>query len=72
MSYTVRIDYAVPADIVTKIEAHLDHVARTDVNFNGATFDIVRDEFTAIDEEGYDTARLHNAIQRIIAGEEFA
>lgn len=72
MSYTVRIARGIPAATVAKIQDYLELVARTDVNFNGATFDVVRDDFTSIDEESYDTARVYHGIQRIIAGEDVA
>ncbi|WP_437884629.1 hypothetical protein [Pseudomonas sp. LRF_L74] len=65
---TISIAYEVPAATVEAIRVMLDEVARTDVNWNGADFKIVRDDFTSIEEESYDAAALLNKINDVIDG----
>lgn len=65
----IQIAYDVPAKTVAKIEAHLQHVAMTDPDWNGADFVIERDESTCIPDESYDSATLLKSIFNIISGE---
>ena len=65
----IQIAYEVPAAKVEEIRAHLDEVAMRDPNWNGAEFDIERDEYTCIpDDDSADAVRLFAQIQRIIDG----
>ncbi|MGI4812002.1 MAG: hypothetical protein ACRYG5_06690 [Janthinobacterium lividum] len=69
----INIDYAVPADAIAKIEAHLAEVAMRDPDWNGAEFTIERDDYTCISGDDVDKlkgAQLLVGIQRIICGEE--
>lgn len=66
---TVQIAYDVPDVTVTKIEAHLESVAARDINWNGATFEIERSEFTCIADDSvdeYEGTRLLHEIFQII------
>lgn len=66
---TVQIAYEVPAVTVAKIEAHLDALAARDINWNGATFEIERSEFTCIADDSvdeYEGTKLLQEIFRII------
>ena len=65
----IQIAYDVPAETVAKIVAHLDHVAETDPDWNGAEFVIERDECTCIPAETYDSATLLSSINDIISGQ---
>lgn len=66
---TISIAYEVPAASVKAIRAMLDETARHDVNWNGADFKIVRDDFTCIDnDDSHEAAALLNQIQNIISG----
>lgn len=67
---TISIAYEVPAATVEAIRAMLDETALRDVNWNGADFKIVRDDFTCIEgDESYGAAALLNRINDIICGE---
>jgi protein tyrosine/serine phosphatase len=68
MATIINISYDVNDETVTRIEEHLENVALRDVNWNGANFEIERDEFTSIEDDSYDAARLLNEIQAIIDG----
>lgn len=65
----IQIAYEVPAETVAKIEAHLQHVAMTDPDWNGADFIVQRDECTCIPDESYDSATLLTSINDIISGQ---
>lgn len=65
----VHIAYEVSDKAFAKIKNHLERTQREDVDFNGAEFSLVRDEFTHISEstvDAYDTDRLFYAIQNIV------
>lgn len=67
---TVQIAYEVTAETVSRIAEHLDNVARRDINWNGAEFNIERDDFTCIpDDESPEAVILLGEIQEIIEGE---
>lgn len=66
---TINIAYEVPAATVAVIEAHLADTAMRNPNWNGAEFNIERDDFTSIDEDGYDATALLYEIFAIIRGE---
>ena len=68
----IQIAYEVPADKVEEIREHLDEVAMRDPNWNGAEFDIERDEYTCIPDDSADAVRLFAQIQRIIDGAELS
>lgn len=68
---TIQIAYEVPAEVVAKIEKHLNEVALRDANWNGAEFSIERDEFTCIlENESPEAVVLLNEINGIILGEQ--
>lgn len=67
---TISIAYEVPAATVEAIRAMLDETALRDVNWNGADFKIVRDDFTCIEgNESHQAVALLNQIQDIISGQ---
>lgn len=45
----ISIAFEESAEAVARVRALLDDVARTDINWNGAVFQIVRDDFTGIE-----------------------
>ena len=63
---TIHIDYAASKEAVARVRAYLDDLALRDVNWNGAEFEIERNDFTFIDAEGYDAAALLSDVQRIL------
>lgn len=66
---TIQIAYEVPAATVAKIEAHLADVAMRDINWNGAGFEIERDDYTCIpDDDSADAVALLHDIFNIIEG----
>lgn len=65
----IQIAAEVPAATVAKIEAHLAETA-LNVDWNGAEFEIERDDFTCIpDDDSAEAAALLCEIQHIIQGE---
>ena len=67
---TIRISYDVSAATVAQIQEHLDQVAVTDPNWNGADFRIERDEHTCVEaRDGYAGAALLSSIHSIISGQ---
>lgn len=48
---TIQIAYEVSAATVAKIEQLIEHVALSDINWNGAAFKIERSEFTCIADD---------------------
>jgi hypothetical protein len=67
---TISIAYEVPAATVEAIRAMLNETAKRDVNWNGADFKVVRDDFTCIEgNESYEAAALLYKIQDIISGQ---
>lgn len=66
---TIHIEDSASQEAVDRVRAHLDEVVLRDINFNGAEFEIERDDFTWIDAEGYDAAALLNNVQRILSAE---
>lgn len=63
----INIAYDVPAEAVEKIKAHLAEVAAFDPNWNGANFEIEREDFTCIpDDDTPDAAALLRTIFDII------
>lgn len=68
---TIQIAYEVNAAAVARVEALLAEVALRDVNWNGADFQIKRDDFTCIpDNESANAVALLHRINRAISGEE--
>lgn len=66
---TIQIAYEVPVETVAKIEVHLAETAKRDVNWNGAKFQIERDEYTCIpNNESPDAVQLMQEIFDIIDG----
>ncbi|MFA9439422.1 hypothetical protein ACDA63_07275 [Uliginosibacterium sp. sgz301328] len=66
---TIQIAYEVPEATVAKIQTHLDEVALRDINWNGAEFNIEREDFTCIpDDDSANAVRLLGEIQNIISG----
>ena len=66
---TIQIAFEIPAATVSKIEAHLAETARRDINWNGANFQIERDDFTCIPEdESAKAVTLLHEIFNIIDG----
>lgn len=65
----IQIAHEVPAATVAKIQAHLDETAKNNLNWNGAKFEIERDEYTCIPENNSpDAVILLGEINRIIDG----
>lgn len=70
---TIQIAYEVSDEAVARVEALLCEVAMRDPNWNGANFQIERDEFTCIpDDESADAVILLRQIERAICGEDDA
>lgn len=66
---TVQIAHEVSNETFQKIKDFLAQVAISDVNWNGATFYVERDDFTCIpDDESADAVSLLTEIQSIING----
>lgn len=64
---TIHIDYAASKEAVARVRAHLDDLALRDVNWNGADFEIERDDYTWIEGgDSYKSAALLNDVQRIL------
>lgn len=64
---TISIAHEVPAATVERIKSHLDSVSRNDVNWNGTSFKIVRDDYTCVpDDDSHNAATLFIQIQNII------
>jgi hypothetical protein len=67
---TIQIAYEVNAAAVARVEALLADVALRDANWNGADFQIERDDFTCIpNNESADAVILLGQINRAIADE---
>lgn len=63
----IQISYDVPADKLEEIRKLLSDVAMRDPAWNGAKFDIVRDEFTCLpNDDTADGASLLKLINDII------
>lgn len=69
---TITLAYEVSNEAEARVRDLLDHVARNDVNWNGADFKIVRDDFTGFGDEAesYERVILLRQIERAISGEE--
>lgn len=66
---TIQIAYDVPAATVDKINTFLEEILATDVNWNGAVFEIERSDFTCINEcDEYNGTKLLHQIFNIIDG----
>lgn len=64
---TINIAYEVPKAVIADIQNLLDETARTDINWNGASFKIERDDFTCIpDDESPDAVILLRQIHDLI------
>jgi hypothetical protein len=70
MATTIRVSYDVPADAFERIQKRVNNFVLRDADFNGADVQLVRDEYTSIESniDGYDVARLFDAVQAEIAG----
>ena len=68
MATVIRIAYEEDQAAVQRVQVLLDGVALTDPNWNGAEFEIVRDDFTCMDDERYDAAALLARVQGALAG----
>lgn len=67
---TIYIEDGASQEAVDRIRAHLDDVALRDVNWNGANFEIERDDCTWIEGgDSYKAAALLNDVQRILSAE---
>lgn len=67
---TIHIAYEVSDAAMGRVEALLNEVAERDINWNGADFQIVRDDFTCIPgDESADAVNLLYQIEAAIAGE---
>lgn len=67
---TISIAYEEPQAAITRVQSLLDEVALRDPNWNGADFQIVRDDFTCIvDDDSYDAAALLTQIHDALRGE---
>lgn len=64
----ISIAFEESAGAVARVRALLDDTARTDINWNGAVFQVVRDDFTCIpyDDSSYAVALL-GQINRALA-----
>lgn len=52
---TITIPYSASDAAELRVKAALDHITKTSLNWNGAVFDIERDEFVSIkDNDSYD------------------
>jgi hypothetical protein len=68
---TIQIAYEVSDAAVARVEALLAEVAATNPNWNGAEFEIERDDFTCIPgSESADAVILLGQIHRAIDGQE--
>jgi hypothetical protein len=67
---TIHLAYDIPAVTVGKIQGMLDDVALRDPAWNGAKFQIERDEYTYIDSSSLDAVSLYCSIIDVINGED--
>jgi hypothetical protein len=67
MTTTIAIAHEIDATAVARVQALLNETALRDPNWNGAEFEIVRDDYTCIPaDESYNAAALLNRIQAVI------
>ncbi|MFC0708813.1 hypothetical protein ACFSVK_19480 [Azorhizophilus paspali] len=67
---TISIAYEESEAAVARVEALLDEVVMRNPNWNGAVFQIVRDDFTCIvDNESYDAVALLRQINDALCDE---
>jgi len=63
----IHINYNVSPEALKRVEDYLDHVATFNPSWNGANFNIVRDDYTCIpDSDSYDAVTLLNGIYKAI------
>lgn len=67
---TIQIAYEESAEAVARVRALLQDVALRDPNWNGAEFEIERDDYTCIpDRDDADACALLIDIQRVLRNE---
>ena len=66
---TLSIAYNVSDETVATIKSHLDDVALRNSNWNGAKFQILRDDYTSISNDDAESIILLHEIFNIINGE---
>lgn len=68
---TIRISYDEKPEAVARVQGLLDEVALRDPSWNGAVFQIERDDYTCIpDRDDADACALLATIQRALRGED--
>lgn len=65
----IRIAYEESPEAVARVEKLLEEVAMRDPNWNGADFQIVRDDYTSMDDDSYDAVALFGQVQAALSGE---
>ena len=68
MTTIIRIAYEADQAAVQRVQSLLDEVTLSDPNWNGAHFEIERDDFTSMDDQSYNAAALFARIQSALAG----
>lgn len=66
---TIRISREEKPEAVARVRALLDEVVLRDPNWNGAVFEIERDDWTCVDDDSYEGAALLADIQRVLRNE---
>lgn len=71
MATIIQIAYEESDAAVARVQALLAEVALRDPNWNGAVFELERDDFTCIPgREDYDAVALYRSILRALRGED--
>ena len=65
----IRIAYEESPEAVARVEKLLEEVAMRDPNWNGADFQIIRDDYTSMDDDSYDAVALFGQVQAALSGE---
>lgn len=65
----IRIAYEESPEAVARVEKLLEEAAKYDPNWNGADFQIVRDDYTSMDDDSYDAVALFGQVQAALSGE---
>lgn len=65
----IRIAYEESPEAVARVEKLLEEVAKYDQNWNGADFQIIRDDYTSMDDDSYDAVALFGQVQAALSGE---